>query len=86
VPSQATDCSTVSCARGGSTGSAAAGLSRVAALRHFPARGCGMRSMELPPPLKLKQFDRGWESDDTKTFDKDRGREGDTHTHTYFFF
>jgi hypothetical protein len=45
-----------------------------------------MRSMELPPPLKLKQFDRGWESDDTKTFDKDRGREGDTHTHTYFFF
>jgi hypothetical protein len=34
-------------------------------------------------PLKLKVLDRGWKSDDTKTFDRDRGREGDTHTHTH---
>jgi hypothetical protein len=39
--------------------------------------------LELPPPRKLKLFDAGWKSDDTKTFDTDRGREGDTHnTHT----
>jgi hypothetical protein len=32
-------------------------------------------------PLKLmKVLDRGWKSDDTQTFDRDRGREGDTHT------
>jgi hypothetical protein len=39
--------------------------------------------MELPPPRKLKIFDGGWSSDDIKTFDKDRGREGNTHTHTH---
>jgi hypothetical protein len=39
--------------------------------------------LELPPPRKLKIFDGGWSSDDIKTFDKDRGREGNTHTHTH---
>jgi hypothetical protein len=39
--------------------------------------------LELPPPRKLKTYDGGWSSDDTKTFDKDRGREGNTHTHTH---
>jgi hypothetical protein len=33
--------------------------------------------LELPLPRKLKLFARGWKSDDTKTFDTDRGREGD---------
>ena len=42
--------------------------------------------LELPPPRKLKLFDAGWKSDDTKTFDTDRGREGDTHTHTHSSF
>jgi hypothetical protein len=41
------------------------------------------RKPELPPPRKLKLFDGGWKSDDTKTFDTDRGREGHTHTHTH---
>jgi hypothetical protein len=36
----------------------------------------------LDPPRKLKLFDRGWDSDDTKVFEKDRGKEGNTHTHT----
>jgi hypothetical protein len=30
--------------------------------------------LELPPPRKLKLFDAGWKSDDTKAFDTDRGR------------
>jgi hypothetical protein len=30
-----------------------------------------------------QNFDGGWSSDDIKTFDKDRGREGNTHTHTH---
>jgi hypothetical protein len=39
--------------------------------------------LELLLPRKLKTYDGGWSSDDTKTFDKDRGTEGNTHTHTH---
>jgi hypothetical protein len=34
--------------------------------------------LELPPPRKIKVFDGGWKSDDTKVFDIDKG-----HTHTH---
>ena len=37
---------------------------------------------ELPPPRKLLLKHPGWGSDDTKTFEKDRGGEH-THTHTH---
>ena len=34
--------------------------------------------LELPLPRKIKVFDGGWKSDDTKVFDIDKG-----HTHTH---
>ena len=34
--------------------------------------------VELPLPRKIKVFDGGWKSDDTKVFDIDKG-----HTHTH---
>ena len=43
----------------------------------------GDTKLELPPPRKLKLYDGGWDSDDTKVFEKDRGKEGNTHTHTH---
>ena len=43
-------------------------------------------AVELPPPRKLKLYDGGWDSDDTKVFEKDRGKEGNTHTHTHSSF
>jgi hypothetical protein len=39
--------------------------------------------LELPPPRRLQLSHPGWDSDDTKTFEKDRGRGGETHTHTH---
>jgi hypothetical protein len=39
----------------------------------------GDTKLELPPPRKLLLSHPGWGSDDTKTFEKDRGGE---HTHT----
>jgi hypothetical protein len=38
---------------------------------------------ELPAPRKLVLSHPGWRSDDTKVFEKDRGKEGNTHTHTH---
>ena len=38
----------------------------------------GRLEQELPLPRKIKVFDGGWKSDDTKVFDIDKG-----HTHTY---
>jgi hypothetical protein len=42
--------------------------------------------LELPPPRKLVLSHPGWRSDDTKVFEKDRGKEGNTHTHTHSSF
>jgi hypothetical protein len=39
--------------------------------------------LELPPPQKLRLFDKGWKSDDTKVFDVDRSKGKSTHTHTH---
>jgi hypothetical protein len=39
-----------------------------------------------PPPQKLRLFDKGWKSDDTKVFDVDRSKGKSTHTHTHTVF